>query len=76
MATVPDAERDPWPEYIESHHLLGDYYYIAGKYSRLYWALGAILAVTVPPAGVFLLAFFAFSSIHTPDDEIDLDLSA
>jgi hypothetical protein len=57
MASEFESERD------QAAHITGDYYWY-DETRPLWWAVAAVLSITLPPVGVFLVAFFAVRAVH------------
>ena len=72
MATIDAGESDtPWGEHIDATHITGDLWFV-DRWASWHWYLAGALCLLVPPAGVFLLVYFASASIYTADDDIPL----
>lgn len=76
MATVDNTPTNPWGEHIDASRVIGEYYYVRGKFPRWMWAVATILCFAVPPAGVFLAVYFYAASIHHAGDEVDVEIKS
>lgn len=57
MASEFESERD------QAAHITGEYYWY-DETRPLWWIVAAVLSITVPPVGVFLVVWFAVGAIR------------
>lgn len=69
MAIESESKRD------QAAHITGDYYW-CDETRPLWWIVAAILSITVPPVGVFLVAYFGVRAIRRGESLEDAPESA